>query len=70
MMIIKECAFIRTGNDTCNLFPELKPLFHFIECETIPISKCPYKLFKTGKIDKEELNKKIQEKLRKESKPI
>lgn len=59
-MKIKECAFLRTGNDTCNLFPELKPLFHFVECEAIPISKCPYKEFQLGIIDKLELNNKIK----------
>lgn len=58
-MIVKECAFLRTGNDTCNLFPQKEPIFRFIECEKICISQCPYKLYKTGVIDEEELHKQI-----------
>lgn len=74
-MKIKECAYYTEetligtlSNGTCNLFPKYEILkYKFIDCEIIPISKCPYKLFKTGKIDKEQLNKLIQEKLRKDS---
>lgn len=68
-MIVKECAFCSKetllGNPsegTCNLsYNGMK----FFECESIPISQCPYKLFICGKIDKEELNKRIKERLRK-----
>lgn len=68
-MIIKECAYCshETINPTCNLFPKeenkgkLSYRFEFVPCENIPIANCPYKLFMRGKIDKEELNKKIME---------
>lgn len=66
-MIIKTCAFLskedlhgnpREGN--CNLFPKNQTLsYKFISCETIPISKCPYKLFARGLITKAELNEKV-----------
>ena len=70
-MIIKECAHIcfkdlwdMPSEGTCNLFPDCYPngwLRRFIPCVAISISKCPYKLFAVGKIDKEELNKRIME---------
>lgn len=67
-MQIKECAYfmneslIGTPAENCNLFPEKNTLsYRFIECEQVPISKCPYKQFVLGMIDKEDLNKKINE---------
>lgn len=66
-MIIKECAFLSKedlfGNPsqgTCNLFPKEEiRLTRFINCEAIPISKCPYKMYKEGLITKDKLNEKI-----------
>ena len=74
-MIIKECAYCshetiigtKAINPTCNLFykeenkGKLSYRFEFVPCENIPIANCPYKLFMCGKIDKEELNKRIME---------
>ena len=67
-MKIKECAYFIEEPEhvnsygTCNLFPiESKVETRFLYCECISISKCPYKLFMLGKIDKEELNKRIME---------
>lgn len=74
-MIIKECAYCshetiigtKAENPTCNLFPKeenqgkLSYRFEFVPCESIPIANCPYKLFMCGKINKEELNKRIME---------
>ena len=68
-MKIKECKFFSNkdnhGNPsaTCNLFPEKyikNQGCRFLECEQIPIIKCPYKKFCTGLIDKEELDKEIK----------
>ena len=68
-MEIKECAYCSKdtiwgfpSKGSCNLFPETYNTvgnYRFNLCEEIPISKCPYKLFSLGKIDKEELNKRI-----------
>ena len=62
-MIIKECAYcskttlIGTPSEgICNLSFDGE---RFYGCETIANSKCPYKLFACGEIDKEELNKQI-----------
>ena len=68
-MKVKECAFFSCkdlhGNiseGTCNLFPEeSKVMLRYIQCNVIPISKCPYKMYIKGLIDKEELNKRIEE---------
>ena len=72
-MEIKECAYIsfetligtHKEKGTCNLFYEeenkgkLSYRFKFKPCDSISVEQCPYKLFQVGKIDKEELNKKI-----------
>ena len=68
-MKITECAYYWTqerGNSygTCNLFPYEEKrhsinCITFRKCEAVPISECPYKLYNIGKIDKEELNKRI-----------
>lgn len=72
-MEIKECAYINFETiigtpknvGTCNLFfdeenkGKLSYRFKFKTCNCISIEQCPYKLFQVGKIDKEELNKKI-----------
>lgn len=63
-MIIKECAYCNSEKQTCNLFPKYYDQignYRFVPCENIPIANCPYKLFMCGKIDKEELNKRIME---------
>jgi hypothetical protein len=69
-MKITECAYymneslIGSPAEHCSLFPQVySPLkdYRFIPCVAVPISKCPYKLFMLGKIDKEELNKRIME---------
>lgn len=67
-MIIKECAFCSKetlwgdpSEGVCNLSYDGT---RFYECETVAISKCPYKLFMIGKIDKEELNKRIKERMK------
>ena len=62
----KYCAYFVKEPDlisdfgTCNLFPiETKVETRFIACETIPISKCPYKMFIAKKIDMEELHRRV-----------
>ena len=69
-MIIKECAYymneslIGSPAEHCRLFPQVySPLkdYRFIPCVAVSISKCPYKLFMLGKIDKEELNKRVKD---------
>ena len=68
-MKIGQCAFFSKETligtpsvGTCNLFPKEEIRFsRFIPCESIPIGKCPYKMFKKGFITKEELNNKINE---------
>ena len=61
-MKIKECAYFWV-NETCNLLPHSATAgmgYTFIDCEAVPISECPYKLYNLGKIDKIELNKRIE----------
>lgn len=70
-MKITQCAYYWTQErgyqyGTCNLFPaedkrHAITCVTFRKCEQVPISECPYKLYNIGKIDKEELNKRIME---------
>ena len=68
-MQILECAYcykgiswIGTKMSTCGLIHEhTKATDTYYECEQVPISKCPYKLYSLGKIDKIELNKRVGE---------
>lgn len=70
-MKLIHCAFLScetlTGLQsagTCNLFPQYGDFgldYKFIDCEAIPISKCPYKLFKIGEIEKQELHQQVNE---------
>ena len=69
-MIIKECNFCQNetllgtpSNGTCSLLPEYYNNgldYRFIDCEQIPISRCPYKMYIQKLIDKEELNKRLK----------
>ena len=67
-MKIEQCAFFSKetliGNPscgTCNIFTQDELLLRrYIPCEAIPISKCPYKMFKEGLITKEELNNEVK----------
>ena len=50
------------SNGLCSLLPEYYNNgldYRFLECEQIPMIKCPYKLYVNGFIDKEELNKRV-----------
>lgn len=70
-MKITECAYFNkkergVSYGTCDLFPQEEKRYSincvtFRKCEAVPISECPYKLYNIGKIDKEELNKRIME---------
>lgn len=60
-MEIKECAYylsdsgFLTGH-CCMFSTKTKEVTGQYKCEAIPISKCPFKLFQLGEIDKIELN--------------
>ena len=60
-LILQQARKEQTTNDNEENKGKLSYIFEFVPCENIPISNCPYKLFICGKIDKEELNKRIME---------
>ena len=59
-MIVKECAFL-SRKGICNLITDEKSCeTTFIDCQAIPITKCPYKMFIKGQISKQQLDEQVR----------